>query len=150
MAARKGKRGGTWWNSRLDERKKKMRKLYRRQKRDPSLREEYLRSLTLYKNEVRKAREGGWRAFCSELKGIPDTSRLFKVLSKDGARATGWVKDSDGNYPSDERGNLEILLRAHLPSFSTNYPSDLLDSPRSSGRKLWSEGQEVVGKNRLD
>ena len=106
--------------------------------------------MTLYKNEIRKAHLGGWRAFCTELKGIPDTFILFKVLLKDGAKATGWVKDSNGNYPSDERGNMELLMRAHLPNFSTNYPSDLLASPRPSGTKLWAEGQEVVGKNRLD
>ena len=83
----------------------------------------------------RKSRKGGWRAFYSELKGIPDTFRLFKVLLKDGAIATGWFKSLYGNFPSDERENLEILMRAYLPSFSTNYPPDLLDSPRPSKKE---------------
>lgn len=61
-----------WWNNRLEELKKQVRRLLNQVRReiDPirkeALREEYRRNMGMYKTEINKSRTQAWRKFCSQ------------------------------------------------------------------------------------
>lgn len=143
------KSGDPWWDNHLDQLRKKVRKLFRQQKRDAvKYRSLYLAQLTSYKSEIRKKRYKGWRNFCGEVESIPGTSRLLKVLSRD-TYATGWVKRPDGTFPESSRENLEILFKTHFPDFNKNYPQNLLACTGGRGRVDWATAQKAVGQGRV-
>ena len=128
----------------------KVRKLLRKQKRDaPRFRAEYLRTLSQYKKEIRKRRLEGWREYCGDIEGVPGASRLFKILSKAGVNATGWVRKPDGSYPVSSRENLHVLLKEHLPDFNPEYPPEVLASTRTPGPVDWHTGQKAVAFGRV-
>ena len=73
------KKGDVWFNKDLDDQKKKVRTLKWKQRRNCAFREEYLNSLTSFKNKVRKARLSSWRDFCGGVEGFLGTTRLLRV-----------------------------------------------------------------------
>ena len=91
------KKGDVWFNKDLNDQKKKVRTLKWKQRRNCAFREEYLNSLTSFKNKVRKARLSSWRDFCGGVEGFPGTARLLRVLSNGGTWASGWIKGPDGS-----------------------------------------------------
>lgn len=150
LTLRKEKKGDAWWNKHLDRLRTKTRKLFRKQKRDPArLRAEYLRTLSQYRKEIRKRRMEGWREYCGEIEGAPAASRLFKILSKGGVNATGWVRKPDGAYPESSRENLYVLLKEHLPDFNPDYGSEVLASVGPMGPADWHMAQKAVGFGRV-
>ena len=150
LSVKREKRGNVWWNKKLDDLKRRVKRLYRKQRRNPALRDFYLRSLNSYKSSMRKTYKQGWRDFCSEVEEVNVAARLSKILARGGTASTGWVKGPDGKYSDTERGNLLILLEEHFPGFTTDCSPDVLASSAArTTRPDWKTAQEVVGPGRV-
>ena len=150
LSVKRGKQGNVWWTKELDDLKKRVKRLYRKQRLNPRLREEYLRKLSEYKKKIRKTYKQGWRDFCGEVEEVNAAARLTKILARGGSASTGWVKGPDGEYSDTERGNLKILLEEHFPGFTTDCSPDVLASSMTgTGRPDWRTAQEVVGPGRV-
>ena len=144
------KKGNVWWNKKLDILKRRVKRLYRKQRRNRDLREQYLRVLSSYKSKIRKAYRQGWRDFCSEVEEVNAAARLSKILARGGTAATGWVRGPDGAYPDTEQENLQFLLGEHFPGFTRDCSPDVLASRAGrTGRADWITAQEVVGPGRV-
>ena len=89
------------FNTELDDQKKKLKSLKWKQRWNPSLREEYLNSLTSFKNKVSKASLSSWRDFCG------------------GARASLEPPGYTG-YCLIARPGLQAGLRGRMVSFPKN------------------------------
>ena len=87
--------------------------------------------------------------FCSGVESVPGTSRLMRVLSKDGTYATGRVKRPDGTFPKTSKENLETLFKAHFSDLNADYPQELLICSGNTGRVDWEAGQKVFSKGRV-
>ena len=128
LSCRKEGRGNVWWNKELDDRKRRVKRLYRKQRTNPALRARYLSQLGSYKKAIRKSYRQGWRDFCSEVEEVNVAVRLSKVLARGGTAATGWVKGPNGEYFDTERENLQNLMEEHFPGFTTECSPDVLAS----------------------
>ena len=103
-----------WWNGTLEGLRRKSRRLFNRAKGSGGW-DEYKTVLSEYKKEIRKAKRGSWRDFCSEVKDLPTYARIHKLMSKDPAANFGLMERPDGTYTRDGKQTLELLLETHFP-----------------------------------
>ncbi|XP_037931194.1 uncharacterized protein LOC119666005 [Teleopsis dalmanni] len=111
---RTSRRDVPWWNSRLEEMRREVRKLFNSAKRS-GVWVDYKTSLTAYNNEIRKSKRKSWKTFCDSVDNTPQMARLHKVLRKSHSNDIGLLKKSDGLYTTNGREILQHLLHVHFP-----------------------------------
>lgn len=108
------KRQVSWWNSRLGKLRGKTRKLFNKAKKT-RIWEDYIKALTEYNIEIRKAKRASWRKLCEEIKSLPQGARLHKLLSKAKTNQIGLLIKEDGSFTTNEKETLELLATTHFP-----------------------------------
>lgn len=112
----------------------------------------------LYKKErnkftdmIRTAKVNSWRKFCGELKNIPETARLHRLLAKDGTNGFGTLLKADGPHTSDRKETPEVLLSTHFPS-STVCTGDRLrsDIPYGDRKRAKALSGKIFSSERVE
>ena len=70
----------------------------------------------MYKTKIHYAKKQPWEAFCREVKGSKEISRLTKILAKHDTHNIGLPKDMNGTYTSTPEQSMELLMRTHFPN----------------------------------
>jgi hypothetical protein len=114
LTVRKNNRNMSWWNQRLAEKRRKVRKLFNVAKKSGDW-TDYKRTLTDYNKALRQAIRESWRRHCEEIEKAPECARLHRTLSKDEQSAIGSIQLDNGDYTTTEKETLEELFRVHFP-----------------------------------
>lgn len=111
-----------WWNAELEDLKSSVRRLFNMASKNDNQRDWdiYKVSLSLYKNEIRKAKQMTWRIFCETIEGINQAARLRCVLSKEKSPCAGSLMKEDGTWTLSSEESLEILMDTHFPKDDRN------------------------------
>lgn len=141
LRTRETKRRVSWWNSRLRKLRRKTRKLFNEAKKTRQWKE-YLKSLTEYNIEIRKAKRASWRKLCEEVKSLPQGARLHKLLSKAKTNQIGLLKKEDGSFTTNEKETLELLAKTHFPGAQNMEPGKATShKPRNED---WSTAAKII------
>ena len=143
LISNKAPRTTSWWNDKLEDLKRKTRRAANaRKKRGGS--EEYSKLLTMYSNEIRKAKRASYRKFCEEIAETPVAARLHKALGRDRGSTISTIRKPDGTYTENEEERAELLLRTHFPGSVTlremNWPPHRANTPN----KDWVLAKQVI------
>ena len=123
-----------WWTDELTRLRKSTRALFNRAKRTGDW-DSYKLSLTQYNRSIRRAKKDSWRNFCAEIEGHHNSSRLFKMLSKDPLNKIGTLETPEGRHTADSTETLALLIKTHFPravlTVDGGRTAEIIDSPRT-------------------
>ncbi|RYE25309.1 MAG: hypothetical protein EOP45_04900 [Sphingobacteriaceae bacterium] len=120
-----------WWNKKLDQTKKELRRLERKfqQCNSPefkvTLHNEVKRKRDLYKKDIYEAKMNSWRSFCEEVDGAKAMAKVNKLLAKDTDNAPGMLQTDTGLYTSTKEEAALLLLRTHFPGCEVVLENDM-------------------------
>lgn len=136
-----------WWNSRLRKLREKTRALFNKVKKTQAW-ETYRKALLEYSKAIRKAKRASWRKLCEEIKSLPQSARLHKLLSKANTSQIGLLKRDNGSFTSNEKETLELLAATHFPGSYARDQSHqhMLHRPRNED---WSRAAKIVRPNQV-
>ena len=104
----------------------------------------------LYKKEIRKRQRESWRTFCSNVAGIPATSRIRKILSKDRNIQASCIKKEGGGYTSNLLDTVQELMVTHFPGCQLS--SDSISLPNSlppAHDRDWRLAGDIVNEEKV-
>ncbi|XP_030759768.1 uncharacterized protein LOC115885120 [Sitophilus oryzae] len=114
LKTNKDNRKSSWWNNKLDKRRKEVRQLFNRAKVSGNW-ETYRTTLAEYNKEIRRAKRESWRRFCGSLADLPQSTRIHKILSKEPVNELRTIQRPDGNFTESRKETLQILAQKHSP-----------------------------------
>ncbi|XP_030746166.1 uncharacterized protein LOC115874994 [Sitophilus oryzae] len=148
LKTKKDNRKSSWWNNKLDKRRKEVRQLFNRAKVSGNW-ETYRTTLAEYNKEIRRAKRESWRRFCGSLVDLPQSTRIHKILSKEPVNELGTIQRPDGNFTESRKETLEILAQKHFPGClilgDEERPPPILMSRRNRPKKEdWEMAKKVI------
>ncbi|KAJ8913784.1 hypothetical protein NQ315_002690 [Exocentrus adspersus] len=114
LKTKQDNRGASWWNKKLDKKRKEVRRLFNRAKNSGNW-DQYRSALTDYNKEIRRAKRESWRRFCESIKDVPRSTRIHKILSRSPVGECGSIKRPDGSYTDSGMETLQLLALNHFP-----------------------------------
>ena len=117
-----GRKAPPWWNQ------KTRGELYERKVNANSTFQKYLSDKTpqnwevarsasrLYSNCIRKAKRKTWRQFCADVKTVPESGRLAKILKSGPPVSMGLLKLPNGKMTTTAEETVQHLLQVHFPN----------------------------------
>lgn len=136
-----------WWTKALERTKKEVRRLYNTSKRSEEDKNTYLKALTDYNKDIRKAKRESFRRFTEEINELPVATRLTKALGKDHSNGIGTLMRPDGSRTEDQKETLELLMSTHFPESQVlkQDSSNMYDIPLSGRHKrLYIEAKTIM------
>jgi hypothetical protein len=125
--------------------KKKVNRAFNRRTREP---EAYKNARNEYKYAIRKAQDDSWKKFCESCEGVPETSRMHKILSKDATLQVGVLKTTTGELISDDEAILNHLIASHFPGSTLTVPV-VEQSTTVPTAESWSLAKRVVTPSKV-
>ena len=148
LKVKRDNRKVSWWNKKLELKRKEVRKLFNKAKELGNW-TEYRKILTEYNKDIRRAKRESWRKFCEGVNNTPEAARIHKILSKKPGNDVSMLKCSDGTFTTTPREVLELLIQTHFPGAkekkepqSVNYESMAQSS--KPNRADWARVREIV------
>lgn len=135
----------SWWNNKLEKLRKQTRKLFNRAKITSDW-TDYKKSLTEYNREIRKSKRWDWKRTCEQVEQVPVVTRLHKALSKDHSNGLGSLKNKNGQFTTNSRESLSIMMETHFPGSiqtTSDNAQDFTAAPSSSMRNE-DRAQEIA------
>jgi len=109
------RRGCSWWNLELtvlrQEFKRALRK-YRYLKNDNN-KNNLKTCRNCFKKALRKSKLNAWRQYTSEIASVPQSARIYKILTKDKHKSMGPIELPSGKYTGSMEESLSQLLEMH-------------------------------------
>ncbi|XP_043481640.1 uncharacterized protein LOC122510802 [Leptopilina heterotoma] len=145
-----------WWNERLEHLRRETRRLFKRAKKRRTTNgwSDFTKMRDDYRNEVRKAKQDSWNAFCSSMKKGKETARLDKLLAKNPDAILGTLMLPDGTFSESDDGTLACLVQEHFPGFSrsgegTSDPEPPTNLPQDDYRSRRQLANRIVTAERI-
>ena len=106
--------------------------------------DEKRRCLREYKKALKYHNQKDFRDYCEEIDGLPECSRMVKILRSDGRNELGMLRNDDGSYTRTPEEALDLLL-------DKNFPTDLNHDAtwNFAGISTDSLSEEIVTKKKL-
>lgn len=147
----KDNRNSSWWNKKLENMRKEVRRLARRSKVTGDWSEHRI-NLTQYNKQIRKAKRENWRKFCESIEDMPATHRIHKVFSKDSDNMLGMLRHSDGSLTKSSREVLDLLRLTHFPGSIevTDSNFDFAHQGNEPRSENWHVARSVVTRERVN
>ena len=111
-----------WWNKNLTEFRKKVNKVFSKSKTSNNW-DEYHKILSEYKSEILQAKFKSWKKTVEDLKDVPATAKIHKIISKSHKNKLGTLLKGDNTYTRTEKETLDELSSAHFPGKTTQKPN---------------------------
>lgn len=147
-----------WYNDKLHEEKKVVRKTYRRatnKKLRASTRAKswklYVSKNKTYVKNCEKAKSNNWKNNVTNLDNIKDISRLQKLLENSFKNKIGSPKLNDGTHTDSTEETIKHLMLTHFPDCSPlNENLNLNGSSKMSDEQDWEEIEEIIDDRKIE
>ena len=104
-----------------------------------------------FKKELGKRKWETWTSFCSDITSTASAARLKRVLSKDYARPSGFIKKEDGTFTATLEESAELLLQTMFSgSIRTTSHSKRDVACSQLSPRDWALAAKVVTEARLE
>lgn len=146
-----------WYNNKLHEEKKVVRKWYRKATNKKNCINARNKSWKLYvdknKTYVRncfKAKNNNWKNNATNLENIKDISRLQKLMENSHKNKIGSLRRSDGSYTCSSEESIKLLMETNFPECSIlngELPSNFLN--KESDQKDWNNIEKIIDDEKI-